>query len=158
MGSIILTFQDGCEATRGGEYLKLLCKPENAVPCNLYSIIIGLLCFDSCFHGFQFINIFHCLQFYILFRYKDIYMHKVVLKTTMPASWYSKDNSPAMVRLKPRQYLFFPGQKIKVLTMQSDCQRPRERSHLNDEPVHSLTKMMQECDLQHLSNIFSSSR
>lgn len=33
-------------------------------------------------------------------------MHKVVLKTIMPASWYSKDNSPAMVLKVWTRFLF----------------------------------------------------
>ena len=82
-----------------------------STPHNLYSIIIGLLYFHSCFHDFQFISIFSCLQFYILFRYKYIYMHKIVLKTPMPASQYAKDNNAAMMRLKPGPCLFCPGQK-----------------------------------------------
>lgn len=52
---------------------------------------------------------FYGLQFYILFRHKDVYVHKVVSKTTTEASQYCKDNSSATECLTLGQYLFFPG-------------------------------------------------
>ena len=72
----------GCRESDATERLNT----DAGTPHNLCSIKIGLLCFYSCFHDSQFIAIFQCLQFYILFRYKGIYMHKAVLKTPMPVS------------------------------------------------------------------------
>lgn len=72
---------------------------------------IGLLCFHSCFHGFQFrcISIFSLFGILYPFQVEGDLCTQVVLKAATRASRCSEDNSSAMECLTLGQYLFFPG-------------------------------------------------
>lgn len=101
------------------------------------------------------IGTFYCSQCYITFRYKDIYTHRVVLKTTVTASQCSKGNSPVMVCLKTCTIICSSLGRKSEFKLCCQIARGLLRSRLNDKPVYSLTKMIQQKSDLNISPAFS---